>query len=67
MPVYIIDGTAIASAAASSDQRGESRRRARKYVGIAVSDMSTEPIVFAAAYASGTDENARHAGAIRSG
>jgi hypothetical protein len=65
--VYIIDGTATASAAASSDQSGGSTRRARKYVGIAVSDIRTEPIVFAAAYASGTDPKTRHAGAISNG
>jgi hypothetical protein len=67
VPVYIIDGTATASRAASNDQRGDSRRRARKYTGTAASDISTEPIVFAAAYASGTEAKARHAGAISSG
>ena len=46
---------------------GSSTRRARKYAGTAASDMTTELIAFAAAYASGTESNSRYAGLISSG
>ena len=67
VPVYISDGTATVSTATRSDGRGASTRLPRKYAGIAASDISTDPIVFAAAYASGTAPKSFQAGAMRIG
>ena len=58
---------ATVSAATTSASPGAIRRRARKYAGMAASDMTTPLIVFAAVYAVGTDEKSRQAGAITIG
>ena len=67
MPVKSIDGTATVSAATTSASPGASTRRARKYAGTAASDITTALIAFTAAYASGTAEKSRYAGAITTG
>jgi hypothetical protein len=54
----------IAAASACGRER---TRRASRYAGTAVSEMTTELIAFAAAYACGTFEKVAHAGLISAG
>ena len=60
-------GRVRVSTAASSDGRGASSRRARRYTGTAASEISNALITFTAAYASGTLPKSAYAGEISTG
>ena len=66
-PLYASEGSATASTAARSESRSPTRRRARRYAGIAASEISTALIAFTAVYASGMRSNSAQAGLISSG